>query len=233
MTKLQIGTCIFLLYGASYIWSDTNKAPKNISEHEKTFTEIYKHNKWKDPESKSGAGSNLHASKKLRLELPRLFNELSIESILDVPCGDFNWMRFIDFEDKSYIGGDIVKDIITKNNETYGNKQRAFIHLNAAADQIPQVDLILCRDLLVHLSLPDALATLRNFKKSGSKYLLVTTHRSRGKNKDITMGRWRKLNLERTPFNFPKPLKVIYEESPEKVEFDKYLGLWRLEDLPI
>ncbi len=140
-------------------------------------------------------------------------------------------MKLVDLEGISYIGGDIVKDLIAKNNKAYKNATREFRYINAATDDLPTSDLIFCRDLLVHLSLEDAHKILKNFKKSGSKYLLVTTHLTPTKNRDIKMGRWRKLNLEKAPFNFPKPLMLIFEKSPEKSECDKYLGLWKLNDL--
>jgi len=33
-----------------------------------------------------------------------LFEELEISSILDIPCGDFNWMKEINLDKYKYIG---------------------------------------------------------------------------------------------------------------------------------
>lgn len=53
------------------------------------FTDIYKGNKWHDNESFSGSGSNLEQTKAIREILPELINNLSIKTMLDIPCGDF------------------------------------------------------------------------------------------------------------------------------------------------
>jgi len=46
---------------------------------------------------------------------------------------------------------------------------------------------------------------LRNIRRSGSAYLLVTTFPDRKENVDIITGNWRPLNMEKPPFNFPRP----------------------------
>ena len=46
---------------------------------------------------------------------------------------------------------------------------------------------------------------------------------------------WRPLNLELSPFDFPKPLKIINEKCTEYngIYADKSLGLWLLDDIKI
>ncbi|HEX8999730.1 MAG TPA: class I SAM-dependent methyltransferase, partial [Blastocatellia bacterium] len=80
----------------------------------------------------------------------------------------------------------------------------------------------------------DAIAALRNFKRSKSEYLLTTTFPKTEVNEDILTGEWRPLNLQRAPFNFPEPLRLINERCTEEGDryADKSLGLWRLSDLP-
>src|SRR5215212_9991686 len=60
------------------------------------FDQIVAENYWRDPESLSGAGSNLRQTETLRRELPGLLSKLSIRSLLDAPCGDFHWMQHVD-----------------------------------------------------------------------------------------------------------------------------------------
>ena len=60
------------------------------------FAEIYQTNRWNDSESRSGAGSSLRETETLRAELPALLARHRIESIADIPCGDFNWMSAVD-----------------------------------------------------------------------------------------------------------------------------------------
>ena len=77
----------------------------------------------------SGPGSTLANTRNIRKELPDLIEELSCSSMLDAPCGDYNWINLSkQKEDFSYIGGDIVKDFIDRNSDKFeGNKLR-FIH---------------------------------------------------------------------------------------------------------
>ena len=90
---------------------------------EEIFTEIYQKNDWKSKESRSGPGSTMAYTEILRKELPILFKELGIKKILDVPCGDFNWMRELDLSILDhYLGIDIVFDLIQKNKKLYQKK---------------------------------------------------------------------------------------------------------------
>lgn len=220
------------------------------------FRKIYATNAWASDDSHSGRGSDLAQTAEIRAALPSLLHELGVQTMLDVPCGDFHWMRMLKL-DVDYIGADVVPDLIAANNVRYCNERRRFQVLDIVNDKIPQVDLILCRDLLVHFSFLDAVNAIRNIKRSGSTYLLTTTFTSRTSHDDISTGRWRVLNLELPPFNFPIPLRIINEKCTEQgmdVEesklrlwlyrlrphklvknsngwADKSLGLWRLADL--
>ena len=155
--------------------------------------------------------------------------------LLDVPCGDFHWMREIQFPAGFvYEGGDIVEQIVNMNHSRYGDATRLFRTMDLLRDPLPAADLILCRDCLVHFSFVDIFAAVGNLKRSGSKYLLTTHYANDRANEDIRTGRWRPLNLTGLPFNFPPPLFVIDEECSEGGGRykDKRLALWRLEDLP-
>ena len=183
----------------------------------------------------SGAGSSLEQTKKVREEIPIIMRELEIKSLLDAPCGDFTWMSEVDLEGITYIGADIVDEIIEKNIMHYSGEKRKFIVADIVKDNLPKADVILCRDCLVHLSNKDILRALRNFKKSQSYYLLTTTFYNVSNNQDLVSGRgWRPINLVAPPFNFPPPLKLIIEECTELngTYNDKSLGLWKLSDIP-
>lgn len=199
---------------------------------EPTFTRIYKNNSWKCEESVSGLGSTLEATKKIREKIPVLLDELNVKSMLDIPCGDFNWMRHVRIDAK-YIGGDIVDKLVESDKKNYENSSRHFMKLNLIKDKLPKVELVMCRDCLVHFSFKDINAALINLKKSGSKYLLTTTYPSVLLNQYITTGEWMPLNLERVPFFFPKPLLIINEGYHKWRYSSKSLGLWRIEDIEI
>jgi hypothetical protein len=201
---------------------------------EDLFTHIYKTKFWQLGDSVSGPGSELKVTQKMRYELTSLIKRFSISSIADAPCGDFNWMRHVDLGDCTYIGFDIVQELIDDNNRLFGCPTRSFKHANLIDNIIDKVDLIVCRDCLAHLTDEQIFKVLRNFKASGSKYLLVTTNYAVQSNTQIDRaGDWRKLNLEAAPFNFPRPLAIIQEDVPFTWEQGKHLALWFLDDIKV
>ena len=160
-----------------------------------------------------------------------LLSAMRIQTLLDAPCGDFNWAdRLTDVVD-AYIGVDIVGELIARNSREYGGGNRTFIVADLTRDPLPKSDLVLCRDCLVHFPFADIWATLANFKRSGAEYLLTTTFVGRAVNRNIRLGRWRPLNLEAAPFHFPPPLEVIDEQCTHSggIYRDKRLGLWRMD----
>ena len=207
---------------------------KNLFRSQKdVFSDYYKSNYWNNEDSFSGPGSDLSQTKDLIMDLPKIFKEYGIQSMLDAPCGDFFWMKNVDFNGIEYIGSDIVKDLIDENRKKYETEGISFECINLAQDKIPKVDLIFCRDLLVHLPNKEVKRIINNFIESGSKYLFTTDFNGRFKNIDIAIGDWRPIDLTLTPFNLPEPIFKYQENStlgggnyP-----DKFLSLWKLEDL--
>ena len=197
------------------------------------FTNVYQKNLFKGKESRSGEGSNMIQTTIIRKEIPLLIKELKIKFLIDAPCGDFFWMRDIELPVKRYLGVDIVKDIVENNEIKYGNKQIIFNELNIIEDVMPMADMILCRDCLVHLSFKQGIQVIKNFKKSCSKYLLITTFVNRLSNNDLGKGFWRTINIERPPFSFHNPIKIIDEKCTElNGEYsDKSLALFLLKDI--
>lgn len=196
------------------------------------FTEIYKKNLWKNKESRSGPGSSLASTEFLRKELEEVFNLYKIKSIVDIGCGDFNWLRLIIPENMKYTGIDLVYKLIQENNNQYGSSNITFIYSDCSKQIPPNVDLIICRDVLVHLTNRDALKVIENIKKSGSKYLLTTSFNS-VKNKKNYSGGWRAVNMENAPFNFKKPIIRIKEYIPDDVNYPvKELCMWEINSLP-
>jgi len=204
-----------------------NKTNKEI------FKEIYIENTWEGKSSRSGTGSGISQTKIITSEIPKILDHYKIETILDIPCGDYFWMNHVDTRNINYTGADIVSEIIKTNIHTYGRYNVNFKNIDIINDALPKVGLIICRDCLVHLSFEDATKALNNIASSGSNYLLTTTFTNRLKNFDIITGQWRTINLETAPFNLQKPIKIINEGCTEEDgDFsDKSLGLWRCSDI--
>jgi len=179
----------------------------------------------------SGVGSDLDATKALVSALHSSVQALSVRSILDIPCGDFVWMQNIDLGEITYIGADIIETLIASHQRSHASPRRTFRTLDLVADDLPRVDLVLCRDCLVHFSHRLVKKAINNIKRSGSRYLLTTTFPRHLKNNGIVTGTWQPLNLCAPPFNFPAPLQIIDDHWTPPYE-DKSLGLWNVHDLP-
>jgi hypothetical protein len=204
---------------------------------EAVFSNIHLENSWGSRESVSGEGSTFVQTGAIRLRLPDLIRQRGIRTMLDLPCGDFHWMKEVSLDLDHYIGSDIVVALVEQNRQRYGRgapQLREFVRLDLTRDDLPRVDLMFCRDCLVHLAHGDVIRALSQIKASGATYLLTTTYPERKWNENIPTGLWRPLNLERPPFSLPKPLDILIEGSTEgKGGFtDKCLGLWRVADLP-
>lgn len=204
---------------------------------EEIFREIHRTKRWGGLDSSSGPGSDLDQTATIRELIPPLVRELGVRTFLDVPCGDFYWMKEMTLDVELYIGADIVNEVIDSNTRKYsasGDCVRVFRRLDITRDQLPRVDMVFLRDCLVHLCFDDIFRALKNIRNSNSKYLLATTFTGSREAVDIVTGRWRPLNLQMPPFNFPDPIKVIVENCTERdgIYFDKSLGLWRISGLP-
>jgi 2-polyprenyl-3-methyl-5-hydroxy-6-metoxy-1,4-benzoquinol methylase len=178
----------------------------------KVFTEIYESNSWTSSESRSGLGSELISTETIRKELPEVFKKFNIKSVLDIPCGDFNWMNNVDLKEVHYIGADIVENMIEDNKNNF--KDYEFKVLDITEDDLPEVDLIFARDILGHFDYENIEKTIKNIIRSGSKYLLTTSFTKWEYNVDIKNGDWRPINLMLKPFLF-KPIYLINENCFE------------------
>lgn len=202
------------------------------------FTKIKKENHWRDEDSVSGTGSNMSQTDTIRKVLPEILRKYNIGHMIDAPCGDFYWMKEIssELEDilNKYEGYDIVEEIVNLNTSLYASEKLYFKVCDITSDLIPKADLIFTRDCLVHLSFKNIHNVIKNYKKAGIKYLLTTTFTNRTNNFDIENGEWRPLNLEKPPFNFPKPILIINENCTEEngIYSDKCLALWEINNLP-
>ena len=201
------------------------------SSSEDVFTHIYEENKWGDGDSRSGKGSNLDRTKPLRQRLPQVLRELGIRSLLDIPCGDFFWMKETNISVERYIGADIVASLAQENQRLYGSSKRQFLQLDLLRDELPTTDAILCRDCLVHLCFEDIEKAVVYIKASGATYLLRRVFLTNKKNKDIVSGKHRSLNMRIPPLHWPKPIMEIPEHITNNSRGSKCLAVWKITDI--
>jgi hypothetical protein len=205
---------------------------------EEVFTDIYVNRKWdeldKSNESVSGNGSTLDYTKRLRQELPELFDTFGIRTVFDAPCGDLNWMSRVLAErpEINYTGGDIVQPLIDELNVKYANNNNfKFIKIDIINDPLPAADLMICRDCLFHFSEKNIKSFLNNFVSSDIAALLTTSDTLPEPNRDIATGDYRHLNLFAEPYNFTP--NYIYEinDWPYPTPPTRKLFMWSREQI--
>lgn len=203
-------------------------------EMRRVFSTIHAARAWGDCESSSGPGSTRDRAASFLPELIALVHSLGVKTLLDVPCGDFNWARPLADSVDRYIGVDVVPALIKASHKAWSSPRRQFLCRDMVRQRLPSADLALCRDALVHLSEGDIFMALANLRRTGAEYLIATTFLGDRPNADIATGDWRPLNMQRPPFSFPAPLDLVDERCHHTggIYADKRLALWRLKDLP-
>lgn len=203
-----------------------NKEIQNV------FREIHESGKWGTEETVSGIGSTMAVAGKIVKPITQVITRLGIESVVDIGCGDCNWQGGINWLELGcrYLGTDIVSELIAKNRNKYNMEEHnmKFMVSDATDTKVRTVDMIIWRDVAIHLSNEQVCKTLDSFKRSGCKYLLATTFPLTTANRDIVAGEWRILNLENEPFNMGVPIDTIREYSIDGFHLDKSLCLWEL-----
>lgn len=180
------------------------------------FRLIYQHNIWGNPETRSGWGSTIagaNGTERIRKTLPQLIKQFEITSILDAPCGDFNWMRLVDLAGIAYTGIDIVPEVIEYNRERYETAARQFFVADITRDALPSTDLAIVRDVLIHLTNEQVAAAIKNICNSGVRYLLISNYASVPRNGNTFVGGLRLYDLYKEPFatklKLPAPIRVF------------------------
>ncbi len=118
------------------------------------FTEIYKKKIWGDGSEKnplSGGGSNPDTTSAYVEFIRRTIESNGITSVLDIGHGDWTMWRDYKFENVSYIGVDVARDISDVLNQKYGNESRKFLEIDSGNYVYPPSDLIISKEVFQHL----------------------------------------------------------------------------------
>ena len=171
------------------------------------FENIISLDRWSGDESRSGPGSSLAYTVNLRSQLPTFVRAFAVKNFFDAPCGDFHWMKEVNFPaDLEYIGGDIVGSLVAANVDKYASASRKFLEFDVVDDRFPACDLWFCRDCLFHLPDEDIFRALRNFCDCGAKLVMMTNHLNTTgfRNVDIEAGEFRLVDFYSEPFRLPR-----------------------------
>lgn len=143
---------------------------------EDTFQRVYEEGWWGSGlDFDSGEGSTeAHLTDPYVEVVRRLINERGICSVADLGCGDFRVGRRLLSPSLQYVGVDVVKDLVDRNNRCFGDQNVTFRHANLIEDELPSAGLGLLRQVLQHLSNAEATAVLDSCGRY--QQLLVTEH---------------------------------------------------------
>ena len=189
------------------------------------FFLIYKTNHWNKYEKVdknnllvSGPGSlpGSVQTKNIIDNLDLFIKKNNIQSMLDMPCGDFSWMQDLIKKNNSinYTGYDIVEDIISYNNKKYSKNNVSFFCKDIINEKnFDNFDLIFIRDFFIHIDNASIDVLLKNIKSSKVRFLACSNNNNEF-NKNIVIGQHRKVNLTIEPFY----MKEIFHTFSEGVD---------------
>jgi hypothetical protein len=149
-------------------------------------------------------------TQQLRENLAPFLLKHNIRSMFDAPCGDYSWMNETELHDIKYSGGDIVEFMIEQNKLLYPNIN--FCVFDLTQDTIPDVDVLFCRDCLLHLSNSAINDVFENISRSNIKYVLMSNWLEDANNdQDIATGDARCIDFTQAPYNFGPPVDSIVD----------------------
>ncbi len=195
---------------------------------EEVFTEIYRTNIWGGSEGEfcSGSGSKdeLIVSSYISMVSEKAYSEgFTGLTFVDLGCGDFHIGRQLLPLCSDYIGVDIVKPLICRNQERYGNKTVCFIHCNIVDEELPEGDVCFVRQVLQHLSNQQILIILQKLRKY--RWVFITEHYPKDNDAikpnidkvhggDIRLEENSGVYLSEPPFELPKQALSMVLEVP-------------------
>jgi SAM-dependent methyltransferase len=189
-------------YAATLPTSDRSQfwtAPKDFypdtGKLESIFDFIYARRVWGGG---SGAGSDLKHTVLYVAYVQALMDRREVRSVLDLGCGDWRFSRYLDFSGRNYVGFDIVPSVVAANRDAFGAPNIHFEHADLSTHpKFDPCDLILCKDVLQHLSNARVSAIL---SKCCTARLALITNDYYPVNADCRDGETRPLDVTAAPF---------------------------------
>lgn len=193
-------------------------------------------------ESASGPGSSRMAAEPTLKLLRRTLNQHKIHSILDLGCGDWNWMQELDLPDVGnglqahYTGWEANADLVDDLNARYGRSPLIdFAVRDISTETLPQVDLIIARDVLFHMPVAQTQALLERIQQS-CRFFLSTSFLGVAQNVDIEtylpIENWgfHKINLNIAPFDLADHMEdAVREPLGTHSGNSRYICLYRFD----
>lgn len=195
-------------------------------------------------ESASGPGSYLSNTKEIRELLINTVNNKKIASILDLGCGDWNWMSqtitdLRNIKEVFYTGWDANEKLIDELNLKYADNCTTFEQKDLILDNYPTVDLIIIRDVLFHLHPRFVKRVLSKIKDSQTPWLISTTYDTQANSNELTIKNnnnienwyFHLINLSIKPYYLKKyEVDKVEEKNNKHSNQKRYSVLYELKD---
>ncbi len=175
----------------------------------------------------SGRGSTPDYTRHFRTFLEAFLLGHDVRSVLDYGCGDWQWARLVDWGGADYLGVDIVPSLVSTLRSAHQRPGVRFEVVDPEKWIMPQVDLVICKDVLQHLSNQEALSLVRRFEAS-ARWVLYCNDVPRPTdpvNEDTVRGGFRRIDLSKPPFLVPGRYVFDFSTEPD----GKAVFLWSRE----
>jgi SAM-dependent methyltransferase len=207
------------------------------------FERIYHTSQWQS-RSRSGPGSLPELNAPYLQALDATLAEHNIKSVIDIGCGDWTlYQSAFDWHGKqiSYIGIDVVPELVDRLNRLYGRDNVEFRQLDVYSTELPEADLYILKDVMQHWPNDRIAKFFPQLKRC--RFALITNdveaysprkrpfrkllqHLPRSKT-DISVGGYRPLRLREPPYNLTARVLCNFAMSWEGWLFVKETLLYR------
>jgi hypothetical protein len=118
---------------------------------------------WQGPDGPGSLGLRAEAAKKA---LGQAIAHVGAKRVVDAGCGSCSWQLAAIPDDVEYLGFDAREfDTWTKHCSV----------MDIVEDQLPQADLVIVRDVFIHMTNAEIIALIENVRRA-SRYMLATTN---------------------------------------------------------
>ena len=177
---------------------------------EETFRDIYRRHHWSEATRHPARVRVSDQTPELRTGFQALLSELGVATLLDLPCGDYGWMR--DLRAAAWTGTSAptsCRKWSSPSPPAFGDDR------HDSGSSISRA--IPCRPR-ISSSAATAWCTCRNAghparpREHAEEWHPLPAHHDlpHGEaNEDIVTGDWRVIDLERAPFHLPAPMRIL------------------------
>ena len=185
-------------------------------ENKQIFKNIYEKQLWNNGNPfipLSGPGSSLENTKKCSKMLNEFIYNNNCKSVLDLGCGDLNWIsktQFFNDSNIKYTGIDVVESLITSHLKKYSQKLFFCKDITMNKD-FDNADIIIIRDVIFHLKNEEILSIFNNIKHK-FKFLLITSCKNEINSDKFDKWHFSQKNINIEPFNKSYTFQIKIDE---------------------